>query len=324
MKDSKVDVGLSPELSLVIPVFNAESTIAAVVAEIRAVFAGREYEIVLVNDGSADGSDEVCRALAAENSTLITYVQLARNFGEHNAVLAGLSHATGAHAAVLDDDGQHDPVDVARMLDALRAGGHDVVFGRYRAKHHGWLQNLGSWFNDRMANRMLGKPRELYLSSFKVMTRFVIDEVIRYRGPYPYIDGLIYRTTRRLAQIDVSHRERLHGRTNYDLHRLVRLWLNMFMNFSILPLRVASVLGLGVASSSVLLLLLIVIDKLWVNPEVPFGVPTILVTIVLFAGLQLLILGTIGEYLGRLYLDVTGTPQFIVRHAERRREPTGG
>jgi glycosyltransferase involved in cell wall biosynthesis len=306
------------EISFVIPVFNGARTITAVVERIFEFYSDLEVEIVLVNDGSGDDSESVCLALQEEHPRGITYVQLARNFGEHNAVLAGLSHSTGSHVAVLDDDGQNPPEEVRRMYDELRSGGWDVVYGRYRAKQHSALRNLGSAFNDRVANLMLNKPRDLYLSSFKVMNRFVADEITRYRGSFPYIDGLILRTTCHLGQVDVDHQERAGAESNYTIRRLFLLWLNMFLNFSIMPLRFSALLGACMSIASFFLMIAIVIDKLYVNPDVSVGIPTVLVTVAFFAGVQLLILGTVGEYLGRIFMDQSGTPQSVVRYTRER------
>jgi undecaprenyl-phosphate 4-deoxy-4-formamido-L-arabinose transferase len=309
------------ELSFVIPVYNGSQTLPAVVERIHALYAGMDFEVVLVNDGSRDASEATCNALLEKHPDTISFVHLARNFGEHNAVLAGLNHARGAYVAVLDDDGQNPPEEVRRLYDAIRTGHHDVVYGRYRAKQHGRLRNLGSWFNDRMANWMLGKPPELYLSSFKVMNRFLVDEITRYRGAFPYIDGLILRATSNVGQTEVEHRTREASTTNYDLRRLFLLWLNMFLNFSILPLRLAALLGLVTSLLSILLLVGIVVDKLYLNPDLTVGIPTILVTVVFFAGVQLMILGMVGEYLGRLFLDHSKHPQFVVRYVRGRALP---
>ena len=198
----------SPELSFVIPVYNGSRTIGRVVEKIQRIYGDTAFEVVLVNDGSSDDSEQVCARLAAENPT-VTFVHLARNFGEHAAVLAGLHQTKGRYVAVLDDDGQNPPEEVRRLHRAIVAEGKDVVYGRYRVKKHGWFRNLGSRFNDRVANVMLGKPRGLYLSSFKIMNRFVVEEITRYHGAFPYVDGLILRTTQSLGQVEVEHRDRV-------------------------------------------------------------------------------------------------------------------
>ena len=303
-----------PELSLVIPVYNGSRTIGPLVEQTVKIFGSTSFEIVLVNDGSEDDSEMVCAEMAKKFPQSITFVHLSRNFGEHSAVLAGFTQARGRYVAVLDDDGQNPPEEVVRMLDELKRKNYDVVYGHYIEKKHSRFRNLGSRFNDRIATLMLHKPKDLYLSSFKVMNRFLVNEIIKYRGPYPYTDGLIYRVTRKIGQIPVEHRASQSGPSRYTLRRLVRLWLNMFLNFSIKPLRISVYVGLLASCLSLVSLIAILIDKLWITKNVTLGIPTVLGSVVFFSGIQLMILGLVGEYLGRLYLDQTGTPQYVVRY----------
>jgi len=311
----------APELSLVIPVYNGSRTIGPLVEQTAKIFGSTSFEIVLVNDGSEDDSERVCVKLAEKFPQNVTFVHLSRNFGEHSAVLAGFTQARGRYVAVLDDDSQNPPEEVVRMLDELKRKNYDVVYGHYIEKKHSWFRNLGSRFNDRIATLMLHKPKDLYLSSFKVMNRFLVNEIIKYRGPYPYTDGLIYRVTRKIGQIPVEHRASQSGQSRYTLRRLVRLWLNMFLNFSIQPLRISVYVGLLASCLSIVALVAILIDKLWITKNVTLGIPTVLGSIVFFAGVQLMILGLVGEYLGRLYLDHTGTPQYVVRYVRRANPP---
>src|SRR3989475_9769407 len=306
-----------PELSLVIPVYNGSRTIGPLVEHSTKIFGSTSFEIVLVNDGSEDDSETVCIRLAEKFPQSVTFVHLSRNFGEHSAVLAGFTEARGRYIAVLDDDGQNPPEEVVRMLDELKRGKFDVVYGHYIEKKHSWFRNAGSRFNNLIATLMLHKPKDLYLSSFKVMNRFLAGEIIKYHGPYPYTDGLIYRVTRNIGQIPVEHRASLSGRSRYTLRRLVRLWLNMFLNFSIKPLRISVYVGLLTSCLSVVALIAILIDKIWITPNLTVGIPTVLGSIILLSGMQLMILGLVGEYLGRLYMDHTGTPQYIGRYVRR-------
>src|SRR5215813_11815840 len=305
------------ELSLVIPVYNGSRTVRPLVEHIQTIFVTKPFDIILVNDGSKDESEVVCFELAEKFPETVAFVHLSRNFGEHSAVLAGLSHARGQYVAVLDDDGQNPPEEIMRMLQELERKNFDVVYGHYIEKKHSRFRNAGSWFNDRVATFLLQKPKELYFSSFKVMNRFLVNEIIKYRGPYPYTDGLIYRTTRKIGQIPVEHRASASGSSRYTFRKLVRLWLNMFLNFSIKPLRLSIYVGLLTSCLSVVALVAILVDRLWITPNVTLGIPTVLGTIVLLAGIQLMILGLVGEYLGRLYLDQTSTPQYVVRYAMR-------
>ncbi|MBI2480777.1 MAG: glycosyltransferase family 2 protein [Planctomycetia bacterium] len=305
------------EISFVVPVYNGRETIGSVVERIHDRFRTHRIEVVLVNDGSQDDSEDVCSELAGKYPDSVSLVQLARNFGEHNAVLAGLNETSGQYVAVLDDDGQNPPEEVQRLWENIRLTNKDVVYGRYTAKRHSWFRNVGSWFNDRMATLMLTKPRSIYLSSFKIMSRALVDEITKYRGPFPYIDGLIFRSTQNIGQIDVEHRPRIAGQSGYSLKKLLKLWLNMFLGFSITPLRVSLFLGLVTSVLSLLLLLIIVVERLWIDPTMPVGIPSVLVSIAFFAGVQLFVLGMVGEYVGRVFLEQNGMPQYVVRYVKK-------
>jgi glycosyltransferase involved in cell wall biosynthesis len=315
MSHSPTSPHLSVKLSLVIPVYNAMNSIGPLVDRIVGIFQKKSesFEVVLVNDGSQDESRRVCLDLVKKYPDLVTYAQLSRNFGEHNAVLAGLNLAKGEYTAVLDDDGQNPHEEVVRMLDELERSQRDVIYGYYMEKKHSYFRNLGSRLNDWMATRLLQKPEELYLASFKVMNRFVVDEIVKYGGAFPYIDGLIFRTTRNIGQISVEHKESILKDSRYNFKKLVSLWLNMFMGYSTLPLRFSAFVGMWAAVFSVLLMVAIVVDKVFITRVITLGIPTTLVTITFFAGLQLMILGLIGEYLGRVFMDLSRTPQFVIR-----------
>jgi len=275
--------------------------------------AAYELEFVLVNDGSPDDSAQVCRDLAREFSE-VRFINLSRNFGEHNAVMCGLHFATGQCAVIMDDDFQNPPEEVAKLVEELRLG-YDVVFSCYAQKHHGWLRNLGSWFNNWVATIMLGKPRDLYLSSFKAISRFAIDQIIQYRGPYPYVDGLLLRVTNHYSRVVVRHDPRREGRSGYTVRKLVSLWLNMFTNFSVLPLRLASLAGLALSVLGLLTACAFAWEKLR-DPSLPAGWASLIVSLFVISGVQLFALGMIGEYLGRLFLKDSGRPQFVVRETQ--------
>ena len=299
-------------ISVVIPVYNGARTIGPLVERLLAALSGSPLQIVLVDDGSVDASDEVCRALSGRHAGMVTYVKLGRNFGEHNAVMAGLWHARGDYAVIVDDDFQNPPEEVGRLIDHARRHGYDIVYTHSPVKHHHWLRNLSSRLNDRVANFMLNKPRHLYLSSFKCLSRFLVGQILKYRGPYPYIDGLALRCTRNIGIIEVRHAPRREGRSNYTPRKLLRLWLNMFVNFSVMPLRVSTVVGLASSVLGLALGVEVLVERL-VRPGVPVGWASVLVPIVLFSGVQLVMLGLLGEYLGRLFLTENQTPQFVVR-----------
>jgi len=298
--------------SIVIPVYNGARTIGPLVERLVEVFDRDGLQIVLVNDGSVDHSDAVCRSLRVRYPEHVTYIELSKNFGEHNAVMAGLHHCRGDHVVVMDDDFQNPPEEARRLIEHATRHGYDVVYSRYACKHHHWLRNLGSRFNDAVATLLLNKPKGLYLSSFKCLNRFTVGEVVRYSGPYPYVDGLILRCTRRIGTIEVRHDARRAGRSGYTLRKLVGLWLNMFVNFSVLPLRLGTVAGFAASALGVLMGFGVLVERV-LRPETPLGWASILVTVLTFSGVQLVMLGVLGEYVGRLFLSGNQTPQFVVR-----------
>jgi undecaprenyl-phosphate 4-deoxy-4-formamido-L-arabinose transferase len=298
-------------VSIVIPVYRGEKTVGFLVHKLVAAM-GQAYdlEIVLVDDGSPDDSARVCRELADELSQ-VRFLGLSKNYGEHNAVMAGLNHAGGDCVVIMDDDFQNPPEEVGRLVEELRRG-YDVVFTYYEKKRHSPLRNLGSRFNDCVARLLLNKPRDLYLSSFKALSRFTVDELVKYTGPYPYIDGLILRFTRHYSRVLVRHDPRAEGRSGYTLTKLVGLWLNMFTNFSVLPLRLASCAGFLFAFLGLVGAACFTVDKLR-HPDLPMGWASLIVSLFVVSGVQLFALGMIGEYLGRLFLKDNGQPQFVVR-----------
>ena len=301
------------DFSVVVPVYNAERTIAALVQQLLDTYRPRgPMQIVLVNDGSRDQSHGICLELAEKFPEAVTYVCLAKNFGEHNAVMAGLRHVQGAYIVVMDDDFQHRPEDAIRLYDEARTKGLDLVYSYFPRREHGLGRRLGSGFNGWVANLMLDKPKDLYLSSFKCMSRWLVREIVRYRGPFPYVDGLALRCTRNLGRVEVVHHQREVGRSGYTLRKLVALWGSMFVSFSVMPLRASTLLGfvlIGLAAAGSVYVLL---EKL-AGRSVPEGWPFLAIIIMLFSGAQLLTLGIVGEYLGRLYLAINETPQAVIR-----------
>jgi undecaprenyl-phosphate 4-deoxy-4-formamido-L-arabinose transferase len=300
-------------VSIVIPVYNGAKTIGPMVEQLVAELGHRYLlEIVLVNDASPDDSEAVCAALFARFPEVVRFYSLARNVGEHNAVMAGLNHATGDYVVIMDDDFQNPVSEVRKMVEAIRAQGTDVVYSWYERKRHSLFRNFGSWINDKAANWTLEKPRDLYLSSFKVMNRFLVNEITKSTSPFPYIDGLILQITGRIGRVQVAHAARQDGRSGYTLKKLIRLWLSMFTNFSILPLRVSMILGFVFSGLALILGVNVVIEKM-ANPGLPVGYASIVVVVSLLAGIQLILLGMVGEYVGRIFLLLNRKPQFTIR-----------
>jgi len=299
------------KLSICIPVFNGAPTIAALVDEcITELSAFYELEFVLVNDFSQDNSDAVCKAIVARHP-FVKYISLRKNFSEHNAVMCAFNYASGDYAVVIDDDFQNPPREIRALVEEARKG-YDVVYSRYLDKRHDGYRNLGSRFNNFVANWLLDKPADLYLSSFKVVNADMLKRIICYKGPSPYIDGLILRETRNISSVLVDHEDRRAGHSNYTLAKLVSLWLNMFINFSIKPLRLFALFGLAVTLFSFVAAAGFIIQKL-LNPDMQIGWTSVMVSILFFAGVQIIFLGLIGEYIGKHYLHSNGTPQWVVK-----------
>lgn len=304
-------------LSFVVPLYYSEATIAELVHAIAALKIDGGHEIVLVNDGSADRTSAVCRELIAKVETPVVLIEHARNFGEHNAVLTGWRHARGDYLVNLDDDGQNPPEEAVRLWEHAKATGLDVVYGHYEEKQHAAWRNVGSRFTTKVTDWALDKPRGFYLSSFRCVSAFAARQVVSYSGPYPYIDGLLLQVTQRIGSITVRHAARQGGASRYTLRRLVRLWMSAWINFSVLPLRVATVLGLVVAVLGIVSLG--VVAWLWWNDRGPsYGWGWLMAGLLTFSGTQLLLLGVIGEYVGRMFLAINQRPQAIVRDVVRR------
>lgn len=302
-------------LSIVIPVYNGATSIERLVHELASLRIDGGVEVVLVNDCSPDQSWEAIRRLCLEAPMPIIAIDLARNFGEHNAVMAGYAAANGQYIINIDDDFQNPPSEVKRLFEHhLLHAELDVVYTHYERKQHSLFRNLGSRFNDAVANVLLDKPKDLYLSSFRCINRFLRDRVLEYGGPYPYIDGIILENTQRIGQLKVLHAPRAEGSSGYTVRKLVRLWLIMFINFSVMPLRVSSVIGTVVSLVGFIMAITAFIESL--VTDTPQGWASIMAAVVVFSGIQLLMLGLIGEYLGRLFLMHKGKPMYTVR--ERR------
>src|SRR5215467_8336023 len=304
-----------PALSIVVPVYNGAASIAELVGALEQLPIEGGHEIILVNDGSPDDSLRVCTALVDHARVPIALVDLARNYGEHNAVMAGLRHAGGTHVITMDDDLQNPPEEVARLLAFAQKSGKEVVYTCYEEKRHAAWRNLGSRFANHVANFVLEKPKDLYLSSFRCMSAFVVREITRYEGPFPYIDGLIFQVTHDIGRLVVRHLPRAAGRSNYTVRRLLRLWISMFVNFSVMPLRLSTITGFVLSGMGAFAGAMVIAEALTSSP--PEGWASLMAALLLLSGVQLVILGVVGEYLGRLYLTATGKPQSVIKEVRR-------
>jgi polyisoprenyl-phosphate glycosyltransferase len=304
--------------SIVIPCYYSEDTIEKTVTAIADELSGNyELDFVLVNDGSTDGTWDAIKRLRERYN--VTAINLRRNFGEHNTVITGLRHVRGEAALIVDDDLQHPPSEIPKLIAKMDAG-FSVVYGRYIEKQHGLFRNFGSWLNGAVANLVLDKESKVYLSSFKVIRRDLIEEIVDYQGPFVYIDGLIMWLTKNYCEVDVLHAERAQGRSNYTFRRLLRLHMNLLTGFSVVPLRLAALLGFVMAAIGTILAVVFSIERL-MNPELPLGWASTMVVLLLIGGITLLMLGIIGEYVGRIFILLNRKPQSSIGELLPAKEP---
>ena len=303
------------KISFVIPCYRSTATLPGVVAEIQEAMKNMEaytYEIVLVNDCSPDDTFETIRRLCGENEK-ITGISLAKNFGQHSALMAGFHHVTGDLVVCLDDDGQTPALEAGKLIRGIEQGA-DVVYARYQHKHHSGFRNFGSHVNELMTRIMLGKPRNLYVSSYFAARRFVVEEMMRYEYAYPYVIGLVLHSTKNIVNVDVNHRDRRAGESGYTLGKLLNLWFNGFTAFSVKPLRVATLTGVVCALCGFAYGIYTIIKKIFIQPpDLVIGFSALMSVIVFMGGMLMLMLGLVGEYMGRMYISMNNSPQFVIR-----------
>ncbi len=306
------------KISFVIPCYRSENTLEAVIREIEDTMKTMDFdhEIMLINDGSPDNTWGKIKEIAASSPDgSVLGINFAKNFGQHAALMAGLNASTGDYVVCLDDDGQTPANEVGKLIDALESG-YDVAYARYSHKKHNLFRNFGTAMNEWMASAMLGKPKELYVSSYFAARRFVVDEMVKYESSYPYVIGLVLRTTRNICNVDVNHRAREVGRSGYTFGKLMALWINGFTAFSIKPLRIATVAGVIFAAIGFIYGVFTIIKK-FVYPVAPLGYAALMSAVVFMGGMIMMMLGMIGEYLGRLYISQNKNPQYVIRETTR-------
>ena len=305
-------------VSFVIPCYRSESTIASVVEEIESTMPSLpqyDYEIILVNDSSPDGTFAVISALAKKDEH-ITAVDLTRNFGQHGALMSGFHHCRGDIVVCLDDDGQTPADEVGKLLGKLEEG-YDVVYASYEHKQHSKFRNWGTRINNKMTEIMLGKPKDLSIPSYLAAKRFIIEEMLNYKHCFPYVDGLVLRSTRRICNVPVNHRQRQQGESGYTIGKLLNLWMNGFTSFSVKPLRLATYAGVFTAFLGFIYALVIVV-KYFTDSSIPEGWSSTMALQLVLGGIILVVLGLIGEYIGRIYMCINASPQFVERQVVKK------
>lgn len=308
------------KISFVIPCYGSEKTLTGVVEEVVETLKKRDrfdYEIILVNDYSPDGVWEKIKAISAENSR-VEGINLSRNFGQHAALMAGYAHCSGEIVISLDDDGQSPVDELFSLIDKIDEG-YDVVYGSYEEKRHSRFRNIGSKFNSIMNEKFINKPKGLNITSYYAAKDYIISEIIRYNNPYPYIGGLIFRATQNVVEISVKHRNRESGNSGYTIGKLIKLWLNGFTSFSVKPLRFATTVGFICSLLGFFYGCYTILNKL-LNPASPMGYSSTMAAIMFIGGMQMLMLGMIGEYIGRIYISLNEAPQYVIKDIIKNNE----
>lgn len=303
-------------LSFTIPCYRSSQRVAAVIDEIRAVMAQRPdvaYEIICVNDGSPDDTWKVLKE-QAKAYPFVKILNLAKNKGKHTALLAAFHYVTGDIAIAVDDDMQSPVPELWRLIEPLEQG-YDVSIAKYPIKKQSWLKRLGSSLNDLMVQKLMGKPKGLVFSNFIARKRFVTDAMIQYENPFPYLEGLTLQVTNRLAEVKMAPRARMSGQSGYTFKRSLQLLLNGFTAFSVKPLRLTTYLGAVFAVVGLILGIVTIAHKI-IAPAVLAGFSSVMTVMCLGIGLILLLLGVIGEYVGRIYISLNKFPQYVIREQQ--------
>lgn len=302
-------------ISFVIPCYRSEKTIEKVINEIKETVGQRkeyDYEVIAVNDCSPDNVLNVLITLARENPK-IKVINLAKNMGKHSAVMAGYSFVKGKYVVNLDDDFQSPVNELWRLIDPLEKNECDIATAKYYKKKENWMKRMGSDLNLVMTEILLDKPKGVRMENLSVLKRFVCDEMVKYKNPYPYLEGLVFRVTNRVLEVEMDQRERGDDKASgFTLKKSIALVINGLTAFSIKPLRISSVIGVVFAILGFVYGIFTVIHKI-VNPQVVMGYSSILAVLLFSVGLIMLMLGLIGEYLGRIYICINDSPQYVIR-----------
>lgn len=299
-------------VSIIIPCYNSEHSLRDVVELTMREFDNLDdytCEFVLVNDNSKDGTMGVIRALAQEHDN-VHGICLMRNFGQHNGLMCGMNYAHGDLIVGMDDDMQTHPSQLPIILGAMKEG-YDLVYGIYPKSTNGTLKNFTSWLNRKTSQVLLGRPKNIRSSNYWCITSKVKDEVVKYTGFSPYVDGVFYRVTNNIGNVPIEHHKRAYGQSGYTLRKLIRQWMAYF-NYSVIPLRFASIAGVIAACIGFVAGIVTLVRKI-LDPTMVAGWASTVCLLLFLSGLILMVLGIIGEYLGKIILTVNQTPQYIIR-----------
>lgn len=310
------------KISCVIPCYRSSHMIGEVVDLLEETIAQRkdefDHEIILVNDASPDDTIGALRKIAEKNPNVVV-VDLARNFGQHPALMAGFAEVSGDIVVVLDDDMQCPPQELFKLVDTLIEEDKDIVYAYYSHREHAGWRNLGSRFNTWCVHRFSRVPKDLQINNYYAVKRFVIDNALRYKNPYPYIDGLLMQSVRTYANVEITHHAREEGHSGYNMRSLVSQWTDGVTLFSIYPLRIATVTGFIFAIVGFIFAVVVIIEKI-IDPTITEGWSSLMAALLFIGGIIVFVVGMVGEYVGRLYLSSNNMPQYVVRNVIDRRE----
>ena len=302
------------KISFIIPCYGSEKTVGIVIDEIDKKVKERkeyDYEIVAVNDQSPDNVWNVLKDIATKNKK-VKLINLAKNMNRPGALMAGMSKATGDYIVLMDDDGQCPMENLWDLIKPLEEG-HDVSIAKYPQYKQSIFKSFGTVVNRKMTEVVIGKPKNLSFTNFSAMKSYIVEEIIKYKNPYPYMTGLLLRTTSDIVNVEMEERERIEGSTNFTLKKMLNLWINGFTAFSVKPLRISTVIGFVTAVIGFVYGLYIIIHKLFVHTIVVPGYSSTMAVMLFIGGIIMMMLGIIGEYIGRIYISINNSPQYVIK-----------
>lgn len=302
------------KISFIIPCYGSEKTVGIVIKEIDEIVSKNpkyDYEVVAVNDKSPDNVWEVLKGIAKENKK-VKIINLAKNMNRPGALMAGMSKATGDYVILMDDDGQCPMESLWELIKPLEEG-HDVSIAKYPSYKQSIFKSFGTIVNRKMTEVIMEKPKGLNFTNFTAIKKYIVDEILKYENPYPYMTGLLLRTTSDIVNVQMEERERITGSTNFTFKKMLNLWINGFTAFSVKPLRISTVIGFITAAIGFLYGLYIIIHKLFIHTNIAQGYSSMMAVLLFIGGIIMLMLGMIGEYLGRIYICINKSPQYVIK-----------
>lgn len=300
--------------SIIIPAYNSEKNIYSLAEDLIKIF-NENINLIIVNDFSVDGTHEECMKILDKFKKNVSYIRFSKNFGEHNAVMAGLKYSTEDWVIVMDDDYQHPPYEALNLYNFCVKSELDVVYGDYLVKKHNFIRNFFSKISNFSSKFLFNNLSNIYLSSFKCINRNTVNKILKYKGPSPYIDGLIFDCTSKIGSIKTHHNERKIGKSGYNFIKLIKLYANLLFNFSTKPIHIFSILGIVIAFISGIFGISLIFEKIN-NPTIPLGYTSLFIAIIFFSGIQLVFLGLLGEYIGKILKNVNNANQYSIDYIE--------